>query len=809
MYKRIIAFLFCLLTLPFACPLLADGIMIPSIRYRPIEIVPSFSVKYHRVKVTIDQQVATTEVDQAFHNNAGREIEGTYIFPIADGMSISKFSMYTGGEELTHRVLAKEEARTIYNNIVRQRRDPALLEWVGTRMIQASVFPIAGNEDKRVRLSYQEVLRGQDGVVKYVYPLKTEKMSATPLEECSVDIDLRSPRPIRNIYSPTHAVTIQRDGEFKAHVHYSATHVLPDQDLELYYTVSENDLGVNLLTYSDPEHKEGYFLLLAAPKVDVRKEDVQPKDVVFVLDTSGSMSGQKLEQAKKALNFCVNSLDHRDRFNIIAFSSDIRPWQPGLEAATTTMMRQANDYIDELQATGGTNINGALQTALKSLAGADRTRPKTIIFLTDGLPTVGETDNDSILAHVHTSNTQSTRVFCFGVGADYNAHFLDKLANANNGFTENVLPKEDLEVKVSSFYTKMASPLLLNLNIDWGGMRIEDCYPQELPDLFINSQLIVVGRYKPTTTGQVTLTLSGDMAGKPRTFKYPVHFASSDYSNDFIPRLWATRKIGMLEDALRLNGTNKEVLDELIALSKKYGILTEYTSFLVDMDVNAPGGPQIKAFGKPELQTREAQDRIDSYRGQTSGMSGVTQAMNRHNSIYAPQAASGYGNIIVNGQGEQVQLTQMRNISQRSFVQNGSQWIDINYKPSQHIVRVKAFSPAYFQLANAHPRMAQYMSMSDNVTVAVQDEAIEIGSDGQDAEFNAKDFSDIQKKMNTEFGAPTSAIPLAMIQPPRQSPFTHPITMLLLIAISAVAVVGIRLRSKSKKHREYPREDNA
>lgn len=777
-----------LLTAIFGLPQFAraDGMLVPR---EPI--YPAFSVVYHRVDVKIDRQVATTDIDQAFRAHWWREpipmrddrimpprpiparaIEGTYIFPLYDNIALSKFSMYVGGEELPHRVLPKEEARRIYNDIVRVRQDPALLEWVGTRMIQARVYPIQPNEDKRIRVAYQEVLKASGGVVKYVYPLKTEKVSARPLDEVSVNIEIRSPQPIRSVYSPTHPVTVRREGDHRAFVSYRERNTRPDQDLVLYYTVSEKDLGLDLLTYND-RRGDGYFLLLAAPKAELRRDEVQAKDVVFVLDTSGSMAGDgKMEQAKAAMKFCVNNLDSRDRFNVVAFSTYIRPWRSGLQSATRENVRDAEEFIAQFKAQGGTNIHESLRTALDMLNQTDTTRPPVLIFMTDGLPTVGETNNERILAMVKDVNRRRVRVFDFGVGYYVNTHFLDRLAEQNNGYAENVLPKEDIEVKVSDFYAKVSTPLLMNVRMDWGKADVYDLYPREMPDLFKGSQLIVLGRYRTRGEGiHTAIRLSGDVSGRRETFTYDVTFPHSAFADDFIPRLWATRKIGYLEDEVRLRGPNREVIEEIIRLSKEHGILTEYTSFLVDLDVNAPrlsfsgpagapgapGRPNVLAKSERELAEEGARG-VERYRrqeagGMSGGGSGVSQSVNRKAGKGAMQAPSMDGNVIVTERGDKVQLGQMKNVSQRSFVQTGRQWVDVNYKDSQKLTRVKAFSPAYFQLANAHPRMAQYMSVSDDVIIVLKDVALHVNKhSGQEAEFPAAEFKDFKAKMEMEFG---------------------------------------------------------
>ncbi|HEY3379396.1 MAG TPA: VIT and VWA domain-containing protein, partial [Armatimonadota bacterium] len=748
-HYRSICLLACLALLAACVPSSADGFMLPA-----SSGVPRFSVPYHRVQVTIDHQVATTEIDQAFHSNAGQPIEGTYIFPIAEGMSLSKFTMTANNEELPHRILERDEARRIYNGIVQQQRDPALLEWLGARMIKASVFPIQPGEDKRIRIAYQEVLPAQGGAVKYVYPLRTEKLSARPLRDCSVDITIRSAHPLRSIYSPTHAVTVTRRGPNEAVAHYAAHDVLPDQDLVLYYTMSEEKLGLDLLTYRDPRDGDGYFLLLAAPDAQVRADEVLPKDVVFVLDISGSMAEDgKIAQAKAALRFCLQRLDPRDRFNVVAFNTGIHPWQSGLQRATREHVAAADRYFSGLKAAHNTDIDDALGKALQMLSTGEEGRARSIIFLTDGLPTDGVTDTEAILTNARTRNTLDARIFDFGVGEKYNAHLLDRLAEDSHGVADNVLPGESITDKVTGFYAKVASPLLRKLHMDWGGMQVSEQYPHDLPDLYTGSQLVIVGRYTPRQALQAQIALTGMAAGRLQTTAATVNFPANAQENDFIPRLWATRKIGYLEDQLRLHGGDQRTLEEIIHLSKEFGILSQYASFLVDMDNSVPGKPvPMAAVSAPASLARENMSRVYDARNQFSGAGAVEQSANSKQKRYADQFTP--QDPFSNGPGRRATYNQLRNTGQRTFVQSGEKWLDLKASPTGRIIKVQAFSPAYLQLANAHPRMAQYLSLGTNVTVTVNDLAVEIGADGQREEFTPAELTTLKTKMDAEFGAP-------------------------------------------------------
>ncbi|HUT15785.1 MAG TPA: VIT domain-containing protein, partial [Anaerolineae bacterium] len=508
----------------------ADGFIIPE---PPplVETVPDLAVKYHRVRVTIEDQVAETDIDQVFLNDSPYELEGTYIFPLPEEAAISDFAMFVDGERLSGKMLDKDEARRIYEGIVRRRRDPALLEYVGRNAFQATIYPIPAWGEKRVQLGYSEVLRAERGLIHYVYPLNTERFSSLPLEEVVITIDLQSHVPIKAIYSPSHKIAVERTSETSARISYEANDVRPDTDFELYYSISEDDVGLNLLSYKE-RGEDGFFLLLVAPKMQVDDQVVVAKDVIFVLDTSGSMEGRKLEQAKAAIEFVLDRLHAEDRFNIVAFDTAVRTYALGLRSALERA--EAQRFVRSLYEGGGTNIDRALQEAL-DMAGGER--PQFIIFVTDGVPTEGVTDIDQIIDDVARAAPGNVRLFTFGVGYDVNTILLDTISQAHRGASAYVEPGESIEEQVAAFYAKISTPLLSDVHLEVRGVTVEDLYPYPLPDLFVGSQLLVAGRYR--SGGEANVVLRGTVNGEERVFLYPrVEFAERG-GQDFIPRLWA------------------------------------------------------------------------------------------------------------------------------------------------------------------------------------------------------------------------------------------------------------------------------
>lgn len=655
----------------------SDGIIIP-----PPEV--RVAIKYHKVSVSIDNQVATTAVDQVFINQSPREIEGTYIFPLPPGVAMTRFVMYVDDKPLEAEFLDSEQARRIYEDIVRRRKDPAILEYLGRGAFRARVFPILPWGEKRIQLEYSEVLPYDAGLCKYEYPLNTEKFSSMPLEEVKVVVDLRSHVPIMSIWSPSHenSIVVDRQSDYSAKITYADENITPDTDFTLYYTVSAEDFGLNLMTYRElPD--DGFYVLMAAPKYEIPPEEVVSKNVIFVFDTSGSMSSDnKIGQAREALEFCVRKLNQQDQFNIIDFSTGVRKFKLEPVQADALEIQSALRYIEKLDATGGTNINDALIEALKQVSLA--VNPLSmIIFLTDGMPTVGVTAEQEIIKNVKLANEIGARLFVFGVGYDVNTHLLDELATDNGGVSAYVRPEEDIEITVSSFFAKVSNPVLSDVRLDFGSINTVDRYPTQLPDLFAGSQLKEFGRYRDF--GDTIITLSGLAAGTVKEFTYPARFPAENVENDFIPRIWAARKIGYLIEEVRRNGETPELVEEIKNLSIKYGIINEYISMLILEDEPPPPG----AF--------EGQFAADTGKAAVDASTGLRSWKEAN---VAPSGA----------QGENVKI-----VGSRIFVKKDEVWTDAEYKDGQPTINIQYASDGYFNLLAREPELGKYFALGNNV----------------------------------------------------------------------------------------------
>jgi Ca-activated chloride channel family protein len=754
-----------LLLLTLLTPLLAqaDGMIVihepPEFPQRPIpwpqpphrHIFAPLEVAYHHVTVKIDGQIATTSVDQEFYNPNPQRLEGTYLFPVPKGSHIDKFTMDIGGQQVEAELLPADKARQIYEDIVRKMRDPALMEYAGRDVFRVRVYPIEPHSTKRITLSYTEVLKSDSGLIGYTYPLNTEKFSAKPVKNVTVKVEVKTDRPLKTIYCPSHSVDIKRDGSKHATIGYEANDVTPDTDFSLYFAPEQNEVGISLLT-SKTGDEDGYFMLLASPGMEV-KEKILPKDVAFVIDTSGSMAGKKLQQAKKALQFCIENLNDNDRFEIIRFSTEVEPLFDKLVEANRSNRDQANDFVKDLKPIGATAIDDALKKAL-SLQREHNDRPFVVVFLTDGQPTIGITDPGQIVSHVK-KKSNGTRIFSFGIGTDVNTHLLDSIAEETRAFNQYVLPEEDLEVKVSSFFSKIKEPVLTDPELKFtGDVRVTKLYPSPLPDLFRGEQLVVVGRY--SGHGGSAAVIEGKVNGQTRQFSEDVKFPDSSSENDFIPKLWATRRVGYLLDEIRLHGENAELREEVTELARKYGIVTPYTAYLIVEDEKQKQVPlamqSLPMLSKDSEAQHYARQNWDSFKTESGGEKALAGArygntLKSANGGFAGTSAAMDANRALGISGvvppsvaaapaadSNMRLAQYSNEGQGRFVAgrnaflNNNQWVDslAQKQPNAKHVRIQFNSTEYFALAAKEPQALPWLALGQNVQFVLRDTVYEI-----------------------------------------------------------------------------------
>ncbi|MFZ1699587.1 MAG: VIT and VWA domain-containing protein [Pyrinomonadaceae bacterium] len=734
---RSIAIIFCVAvaTLFSTNSINAQGVIVPIIcdrrpcrptpRPLPQPLPNALPVKSIQIDTKINGQVATTHVEQVFRNDTQYTLEGTYFFPIPETASITEFAIWENGKKLVGEVRSREEARKIYDEIVRRQRDPGLLEYAGKDLFQASIFPIPPHSDKKLEMTYTEILKADSGTVAYRYPLGTGRnmwrQAIRPMEDTAAGmpkqqfgtvsgtVEIVGKEAIRNIYSPTHTIDVKRNGETRANISFETKN--NDTDFQLFYGLSKGDFGMSLITYREAG-KDGYFLLQLSPKDSISEKELVNKDIVFVLDTSGSMAEEgKMEKARKALLFGIRTLRDGDRFNVIGFAGEERLMERGLIAANAEGKKRGEDFVNKLQSTGGTNINDSLIASVKQFDKGDR--PKMLVFMTDGLPTVGERNVDKIIANLRSEKNVDVRIFPFGFGYDVNTTLLDRLGSENSGISDYVQPKEDLEIKVSSFFSRVSSPVLADLELDFGPVITEYMYPRKLTDLFRGMQLTIVGRYKNTgDLNNITLRLTGKAGRENRSFAYnDLDFPVRGEDNGFLPRLWASRRVGWLLEQIRANGETKEVRDEVVDLGTKYGLVTPYTSYL------ATDG-SMATFGRDmPMDSRRAAPAAKAMRERSGA--GAVQLSIQQNSMQANDMV-----VATEGKDDKEQVI-VRNsinnqfVANKNFINQNGVWVDSDFTETARMpeTNIKFASEEYFALVAKEPSLAPYLSLGEQVVI--------------------------------------------------------------------------------------------
>ncbi|MEE8521915.1 MAG: VIT domain-containing protein [Gemmatimonadota bacterium] len=725
---------------------LAQGLIEPFSRWTPGPMVERVSSD---VTITVDgaRRVAHVEVVEIFRNRSSFLLEGDYLYPIPSGAVFTDFSLFMGEQELRGEVLPAEEARGIYEEIVRRKKDPALIELVGHGVLRARVFPIQPGDSRRVILRYTQVL-GRDGdLLRVRYPrivgnapgsAAVERPAPVPPPQAqrrhpfTLQIHVQDADRFATPYSPTHTIEVRDRSGDELEISYQGDGTA--RDFELFLPLREARVGASIVTHA-PDGELGYFMLLISPPA-TREESEIPRDVTLVLDVSGSMSGDKIEQARAALDQILAGLRIEDRFRVITFNSAVHAFRRDFVAASRGNLRAAREYLGDVQAEGGTNVMGALEQALEPAAEAGRL--SLIVFLTDGKPTVGETSPERI-AEVADQLRDRERVFSFGVGHDVNTYLLDRLAEGGHGSVTYVRPGEDVEVAVSSLTRKISHPALSDLRVVRAPVQLEDFYPRAIPDLFHGEELVLFGRYRGNGRGE--LVLEGSRAGETLRFRYPVEFARREPGNDFIPKLWAARKAGALSAEIRLHGASPELVDEIRQLGLRYGILTQYTSYLVEepqfvaadaarpMELMeraraltaAPADQSgAQAFARSEVSAKLANaDKLD----EAEALSASALLVGKFLSLFAVDAQ---GMIAADNRGG----VQVRHVGRRLMVLRDGSWTDMRFEASLKVIEVAPFSEAYFDLVEKLPGLRPYFALGDRVIVAGDGLAVKLAADG-------------------------------------------------------------------------------
>ena len=666
------------------------------------------------IEVALEGRATRVAVTERFRNDGGGLAEGSYLYPLPGEAVFQNFSLWMGDQELKGEMLNADQARGIYEEIVRRKRDPALLTMAGHGLVRAQVFPIQPGETRKVVLRYTQLLERSGDALRIRYSLGARGGSSGTWRLAVPDA-ARFGVP----YSPTHSLTTnRRDGTLEISID-----TRDGGDIDLFLPLRRGLVGTTIETHAEPG-EDGYAMLLLSPAADA-EGPVVARDLTFVVDVSGSMSGQKLQQAKSALHQALGTLRPEDRFRLIAFSSGIRQFRDGWAPTTVETRQDADRFIDALDADGGTNIAAALDAALGATVAESRL--PIIFFLTDGVPSVGEQQPDR-LASQAAAHIGRARVFTVGVGHDVNTYLLDRLAAEGRGAAEYVPPEGSVEVAVGALVRKLSRPALVNLRIVQSPVRFRDLSPAQLPDLFFGEELVIFGRYQGEGRGAVVI--EGERNGRRERFTAEAVFPTSASANDFIPRLWASRRVGDLTRQIRLEGANQGLIDQVRELGLRYGILTEYTSYLVqepDQLANNMGvedsrrldirGGRAPATPAPAAQSGAAAFDLARQSGQMSKVATLAEEDRA-----AADKLESYG----------AGAKDLRRAGGHVFTEVSGVWTDVNHRDSLRVVSVAPYSKAYFAVIRALPELAPGLSLGEQVLVTGRRVSIKFSVGGRD-----------------------------------------------------------------------------
>ncbi len=500
----------------------------------------------------------------------GPGAEGRIVFPVPAGSSVTDLVLSGGPETLEGKLLDSDDATRIYEDIVRRLIDPALLRSLEGDMYEVRAFPVPAGEERSVSFSVTTPLlaEGEQAIVEVPW----SRMSPRPASGMvSVDVDV--PWEVRSAIAPGFDLDEERRGEGEIGVGWeSADDWTPGTDFRLYLSGGEGLIDTRLLTYRE-SGDDGYFNLLFAPVVEL--DETVARDVVLVLDRSGSMEGEKMSQARDAAEYVLDNLGADDRFAVVDFSRYVRTFADELHPASDA--DEGIDYVRDLSAGGNTNISGALETAMEFLDGE---RPATIVFLTDGLATVGIESAEGILELVERNAPERTQLFAFGVGYDVDTVLLDALATEFTGSSHYVTPEQRIDTEVARLWEMVSTPVLADIEVVIDGVDTFDMAPAGVPGIFAGSQALLAGRYDGA--GEATVTVTGNSANGPETFAYDVLFPERDTDDPAISQLWAQRRVADLMTELRIEGVRDTLVEEVVEIANQFGIVTPYTAYLAE-----------------------------------------------------------------------------------------------------------------------------------------------------------------------------------------------------------------------------------
>ena len=549
------------------------------------------------VDVQIDERIARTRTDQIFTNHAEWEVEGIYEFTLPEGAIITDLVLWIGDKRIQGMVLEKEEARRTYDDIVRQRIDPALIEQVTPNQFRLSIFPFPAQGSRRVEFEYMQLLEFHSGRLDYSFPLAPETDQPLQMELFVLRAQVRSQHAFEVTTSGLPRLTeVDRPDAHRANIFFGDEQIRPQEDFTLTIRQTDDRPKPSVLSFAPRANDDlGYYALWLPPLPELTQGDPLPRSLTFVIDISSSMQQGKLQAVKGALVAAIDALDAADLFNIVVFTHRADSFAAAPVPADPDNKKAATAFINQQDALGVSNFEAGLGRAMQQAFPANRVNH--VIFLTDGLPTLGELELESLSELIGEWSAGQARLFTIGVGQDVDQGFLTGLAEEHRGEAYFLSEEGDIEAALQDLFESFTFPILLLDELSFDQVEIHDVHPRGLETLAAGRELFQVGRYRGG--GTFTLSLIGHVGEENVSVDFPLEFTQTDVSGSLIPRLWAYQKIQALEEQIARFGEQQELLDDILALGLEYRLVTRRTSlFAPDDGVEVNPEPRDElAFG--------------------------------------------------------------------------------------------------------------------------------------------------------------------------------------------------------------------
>ncbi len=740
--RRLAFALFTLASAPIQSAV-AQGLLVPrcaEVRCRPgtscRPCAPQGGVTRVRsdVRVELGSGVLRYEVSETFVNTGDALGEADYIFPLPRNAAFRDLRLMVNGELVSGETMAADRARAIYEEIVRSQRDPALVEWFDHGLLRARIFPIAPGERKQVVVRFDVVAERQGDALRIDYFRGTEPRpqqgrrvpmlrngddGETPRQTPSSTFRLRyaANAALGRAYSPTHSLHESRDGSwrvFESSGGGAAITVLVSRAIG-------SRPAVTLLTHATK--RDDQYVMISLSHGELRAVPVS-RDVAFVVDVSGSMNGEKLRQAVRAGEALVRTLRPGDFFRIIPFSTEAESFRSTSVPATAANVSEAVRYLRELRAEGSTNIEAALEEALDHEA---RGIP-IVLFLTDGLPTVGER-GQSRLAQMAADRRGRARVFTFGLGSDVNVALLEELAIEGRGTAQFVRPSESIERVVSLVAQRLGTPVITDLRLEANGVRLRQVYPQLPADVFAGQDLVILARYEGE--GRANIELTGTSSQGPVRIPVSANFPARERDNAFVARLWAIRRIGYFTAERRRSGASSDVDDEIRILGQRFGIPTELSSYLVIE-------PGMERFADAAVRRQAATPATAGGRvagGKDLSASGAAAApppaSTGARAFEAARVSASQRSATTISSADETMPANVRSAGGRTFALRDGVWTDMGAAATDaRLVRVQPFAELYFALMREIPELREILALGERVLVHGRRVTVELLPEG-------------------------------------------------------------------------------